>query len=356
MTPHALPAAHITYADGVALKAFMAAHPGTEAALSGSVADIKDANGDIMAAFSSRGPNRAVVIDQPVRLGARRGHPRRRRHGQQRRVALHLRHLDGQPAHRGCARAAQGLQLEARTWTPAEAQSALMTTAERDITDTDGTAADWFDMGSGRIELRRAAKAGLVLDETSPATRVPTRPWVATSATLNTASMADDECLQTCDWTRTFTGTSTGVGTWTVSVENRPRRHRRSSTDKTTVAVTDGGDVDVTVTATLAAGVRPTTWLFGTLVLTPPAGSRGPGGPPARGRPALGRRAARPRSTSRPVVTPARRWPSDLEAIAITDLAGRRQRPGARGRVELSIARGHHQPRRVRRQRHARRG
>ena len=50
-------------------------------------------------------------------------------------------------------------------WTPAEAQSALMTTAERDITDSDGTAADWFDMGSGRIELRRAAKAGLVLDE-----------------------------------------------------------------------------------------------------------------------------------------------------------------------------------------------
>ena len=43
-------------------------------------------------------------------------------------------------------------------WTPAEAQSALMTTAERDITDSDGTVADWFDMGSGRIELRRAAE------------------------------------------------------------------------------------------------------------------------------------------------------------------------------------------------------
>ena len=57
---HALPTAHITYADGQALKAFMVAHPGTKAALSGSVADVKDANGDIMAAFSSRGPNRAV--------------------------------------------------------------------------------------------------------------------------------------------------------------------------------------------------------------------------------------------------------------------------------------------------------
>ena len=55
-----------------------------------------------------------------------------------------------------------------------------MTTAERDITDDDGTAADWFDMGSGRIELRRAAKAGLVLDETL-------------------AGLSDDERLETAE-------------------------------------------------------------------------------------------------------------------------------------------------------------
>ena len=57
---HDLPVAHITYADGQALKAFMADHPGTKAALSGAVENIDDANGDIMAAFSSRGPNRSV--------------------------------------------------------------------------------------------------------------------------------------------------------------------------------------------------------------------------------------------------------------------------------------------------------
>ena len=161
------------------------------------------------------------------------------------------------------------------TWTPAEAQSALMTTAERDITDNDGTAADWFDMGSGRIELRRAAKAGLVLDEDLAGYQGADPAVGGDVRALNTASMADDECLQTCDWTRTFTGTSTGVGTWSVSVENLSPG-LTLSTDKTSVAVTDGGDVDVTVTAQLGPDVATDTWLFGTLVLTPPAGSEAP--------------------------------------------------------------------------------
>ena len=51
-------------------------------------------------------------------------------------------------------------------WTPAESQSALMTTAYTDVTDSDGTEADWLDMGSGRIDLTKAAMAGVVLDET----------------------------------------------------------------------------------------------------------------------------------------------------------------------------------------------
>ena len=160
---HALPAAHITYADGVALKAFMAAHPGTEAALSGSVADVKDANGDIMAAFSSRGPNRSVSSISPSVSAP--GVDILAAAGTDNSVEWHF--ISGtsmaSPHTAGALALLKGVQPD---WTPAESQSALMTTAERDITDNDGTKADWFDMGSGRIELRRAAKAGLVLDET----------------------------------------------------------------------------------------------------------------------------------------------------------------------------------------------
>jgi uncharacterized repeat protein (TIGR01451 family) len=335
---HALPTAHITYADGQALKAFMAAHPGTKAALSGSVADVKDANGDIMAAFSSRGPNRAMSSISPSVSAP--GVDILAAAGTKNSVEWHF--ISGtsmaSPHTAGALALLRGMQLdldEADQWTPAEAQSALMTTSERDITDSDGTAADWFDMGSGRIELRRAAKAGLVLDETltgyqgaNPATGGDVR-------TLNTASMADDECLQTCDWTRTFTGTSTGVGTWTVSVENLSPG-LTLSTDKNSVAVTDGGDVDVSVTASLAAGVKTDTWLFGTLVLTPPAGSEAPVAHlPVGVLPSAG---VLPTSIDITTRRDAGSQVSEgLEAIAITDLQVDASGLVPEDRVELSI-------------------
>lgn len=275
---HALPTAHISFADAEVLKQFMADHPGTEAALSGAVADVDAANGDIMAAFSSRGPNRAVSSISPSVSAP--GVDILAAAGVDNSVEWHF--ISGtsmaSPHTAGALALLKGMQLdlpEADQWTPAEAQSALMTTSERDITDSDGTAADWFDMGSGRIELRRAAKAGLVLDETlagyqgaDPATGGDVRD-------LNTASMADDECLQSCDWTRTFTGTATGAGTWAVSVENISDGVTLT-TDVDSIEVTDGGDADVTVTATIDAGMPTDEWLFGTLVLTPPAGSDAP--------------------------------------------------------------------------------
>lgn len=312
---HALPAAHITYADGVALKAYMVAHPGTEAALSGAVADIADANGDIMAAFSSRGPNRAVSLISPSVSAP--GVDILAAAGTNNSTEWHF--ISGtsmaSPHTAGSFALLKAVQPD---WTPAEAQSALMTTSERNITDNDGTVSDWFDMGSGRIELRNAAKAGVVLDEdlagyeaADPATGGDVRE-------LNTASLADDECLQTCEWTRTFTGTSTGVGTWTVSVENLSDGLTLDA-DVDTIALTDGGTDDVTVTATVANGTPTDEWLFGTLVLTPPAGSTAPVAHlPVGVLPSAG---VLPTSID---VTTRRdagsQLETDLEAISITDL------------------------------------
>ena len=152
-----------------------------------------------------------------------------------------------------------------------------MTTAERDITDSDGTAADWFDMGSGRIDLTEAAKAGLRARRgPRPATRPPTPPRAATSRTLNTASMADNECLQTCDWTRTLTGTATGVGTWTVAVESLSDGLTLTA-DKSSCR---GRPTAATSTSpsrpTVAAALHRATGCSAPLVLTPPAGSTRP--------------------------------------------------------------------------------
>ncbi|GAA1436462.1 S8 family serine peptidase [Mycobacterium cookii] len=275
---HALPAAHITYADGQALKQWMGSVVGEQAALSGSVADIKDENGDIMAAFSSRGPNRAVSMISPSVSAP--GVDILAAAGAEDEVVWEF--ISGtsmaSPHTAGALTLLRGMQLdlpEADQWSPAEAQSALMTTAERTVTDSDGTAADWFDMGSGRIELRRAAKAGFVLDEDLAGYQGANPAIGGDVRDLNTASMADDECLQSCEWTRTLTGTATGAGTWTVSVENLSDGVTLE-TDADTVSLTEGGTADVTVTATIDAGMPTDEWLFGTLVLTPPADSEAP--------------------------------------------------------------------------------
>jgi hypothetical protein len=111
-------------------------------------------------------------------------------------------------------------------WTPAEVKSALMMTAkESDVTKPDGiTPADFYDRGSGRIQVDIASAAGLVLGETAqnyklanPAATPPGDP-----STLNIASMQSSHCFtataSSCTFVRTFRSTSSTPTTWQTSV------------------------------------------------------------------------------------------------------------------------------------------
>lgn len=269
--PHALPAVHVTHEDGMALREWMATVEGEQASLSGGIRHVGEDVADIMAAFSSRGPNRAVPMISPsvsapgVDILAAYGSENAVEWGFVSGTSMASPHVAGSLA------LLDALQPE---WSPAAAQSALMTTAERDIRDDDETQADWLDMGSGRVELRRAARAGLVLEE-DLAGYVAANPAEGGDVReLNTASMADDQCLQTCEWTRTLTGTATGEGSWSVSVENLSDG-LTLSTGESSVDLTDGGTADLTVTADVM-GAPTDEWLFGAVVLTPPEGSDAP--------------------------------------------------------------------------------
>ena len=63
--PHYLPASHITYDDGVALKAWLAGGTGHMASITAGVYVQDPTRADIMAGFSSRGENRAIDIVSP---------------------------------------------------------------------------------------------------------------------------------------------------------------------------------------------------------------------------------------------------------------------------------------------------
>jgi hypothetical protein len=104
-------------------------------------------------------------------------------------------------------------------WSPMEVKSALQTTAKIAGFQEDGTTQWTTDqVGSGRVDLTKAALAGLTLDETH-ANFVAANPNGGTLAQnqLNLASLRDVHCAGTCSWTRTFKNRLHASGSWTVT-------------------------------------------------------------------------------------------------------------------------------------------
>ncbi|MCG9714319.1 S8 family serine peptidase [Shewanella insulae] len=106
-------------------------------------------------------------------------------------------------------------------WTPAQIQSALMTTASlegvtrsRDGYPFDPVAAGYSDAGSGVINVSRANNAPLLLDESVENYRAANPKNGGNIHTLNLPYFYHDSCAGTCTWMRTVTATQDG--TWTV--------------------------------------------------------------------------------------------------------------------------------------------
>lgn len=106
-------------------------------------------------------------------------------------------------------------------WTPAQIQSALMTTASlegvtrsRDGYPFDPVDAGHSDAGSGVINVSRANQAGLLLDETAENYRAANPNNGGNIHTLNLPYFYHDSCPGTCSWMRTVTATQDG--TWSV--------------------------------------------------------------------------------------------------------------------------------------------
>lgn len=108
-------------------------------------------------------------------------------------------------------------------WTPAQIQSALMTTASlegvtrsRDRYPFDSVIAGHSDAGSGVINVSRANQVGLLLDETAENYRAANPNNGGNIHTLNLPYFYQDNCAGTCSWMRTVTATQDG--SWNVDV------------------------------------------------------------------------------------------------------------------------------------------
>ncbi len=282
---HELPGIHISQEDGDVLKAWLAAGTpaGTTsvngdhmATIGGATLDESPSNGDVMAGFSSRGENRSEPdIPQPsvaapgVDVIAANGTNDEVSWGFNSGTSMASPHAAGALAL---------LRAAHPTWTPAELQSALMTTATQNVVKEDGvTPATPFDMGNGRIQVDQAALAALLFD-------IPTEDFAAANpneggdpSALNLPSMGNDQCVLACEWTREVEATT--AGTWTASASATGFGLSVSPTEFT---LAEGETQELTITADVS-GSDSGTWLFGDVTLTESGGVpavNGPGGVP----------------------------------------------------------------------------
>ncbi|WP_454854660.1 S8 family serine peptidase [Promicromonospora soli] len=265
----AVPGVFLGYDDAQALKAWLTEGSGHTAAITGTTFTVDDALGDTMSSFSSRGPNRAVDtivpsitapgVDILAAYGVADGAYDHVEYGIISGTSMSSPHVAG----------AGALLTQARpSWTPAQQQSALMTTARTSVVDFDGSAATPYEQGSGHMDIGAAAQAGLLFDET-PANYLAADPAAGGDPkTLNLPSFADAQCLDTCSWERTAVAPPSapeGV-TWTASAVADDGLALDVTLSTDTVSPGDSMGISVTADATDAPEGET---LFGRITLAP---------------------------------------------------------------------------------------
>lgn len=164
---HFLPTVHL--ADGTQFLAFMAAHPGATGSF--TAGEKANGQGDVMAAFSSRGPGGQFLKPDITAPGVQvlaghtptpdevAGGPAGQFYQAIAGTSMSAPHIAG---------SAILMKALHPSWTPGAIKSALMTTSKTSVVKEDlTTPADPFDMGAGRVDLTKAGSAPIVFDETA---------------------------------------------------------------------------------------------------------------------------------------------------------------------------------------------
>ena len=164
---HWLPTVHV--ADGTELVAFLDDHP--EVTGEFAAGEQRTGRGDVMAAFSSRGPAGSFIkpdITAPgvQVLAAMTPTPETVAGGPPGEYYQAIAGTSMSSPHiAGVALLLADLRPD---WTPGQIRSAIMTQAIRKVVKEDlTTPADAFDMGAGRVSVRRAMRAPLTISETA---------------------------------------------------------------------------------------------------------------------------------------------------------------------------------------------
>lgn len=279
---HYVPTSHVSFDDGLAIKAYIdAAGAGAVATITPS--EVTDAPGSVMADFSSRGPTRAasdlikpdvtapgvniLAGNTPTAVLGAPGQLFQAISG----TSMSSPHVAGLGAL---------LRQAHPTWSPAAIKSALMTSGRQDVVKEDGTTpADPFDMGAGHVVPNSAVDPGLVYDaglleyfaflcgatsavHPDDCAFLEGAGYSFDASDLNLASIGIGELAGTQTVSRTVTNVG-GAGTYNVSVDAPPGVSVEVSPETLTLGADASASYEVTFTTESDAAIGE--WTFGSL-------------------------------------------------------------------------------------------
>lgn len=271
---HVLPGINLSAADGETLLTWLTANAGQQVSISASELIQDDELGSVAGVFSSRGPGYPYdsylspdIAAPGVSIYA--AYTPYQPFSNQKNEAPYA-FLDGTSmASPHGAGALALIQAVHPHWTPAQAQSALMMTANSRAYKDDELSgnkqqATFFDMGAGMVRVDKAVKAGLLLDESRDNYLAADPQSGGNPTELNLASMVQTRCVVTCSWTRTFTATESGSwNTGSVALQG----DITLSASPASFSLAAGETQVLTITAS-SGFTSAGKWQFGQLVLS----------------------------------------------------------------------------------------
>lgn len=213
---HYLPAVHLGYAEGAALKTWVAAPGSHQGTISGVSAKLQASFGDILNSSSSRGPYTfasGILKPDITAPGTNILSSDYQSNG----LALMTGTSMASP---NVAGAAALLIAVHPNWSPAQVESALLgTTLAGSVREDDGvTPAPPLDAGAGRVQVAAAAQASLYLPLSAADFRAQDPAHGGNPAKLNRPGIESESCFGQCSFVRSVADMS-GGGNWTASVQ-----------------------------------------------------------------------------------------------------------------------------------------
>ncbi|NLG21800.1 MAG: S8 family serine peptidase, partial [Actinomycetales bacterium] len=253
LTTTTVPAVMITLESGQALRDYVAANDPTEVSIGTDVVLVEDDTWtDLVAGFSSRGPSRFDMLAPTL---AAPGVNILAAYAESGGDPLQYGVISGTSMASPHAAGMAALMREVYPeLTPTEIRSVMASTADYEglLKEDGATPADAFDIGSGRINIDQAGRAGLSLDET-PANFAAADPAIGGEpSTLNLPALVDTDCAGVCTWTRTVTSIAQGPASYTAVVEAPAGVTVTVSPE--TFSLEQGAEQEIEVTANVSGG------------------------------------------------------------------------------------------------------